>query len=333
MALPANNLFLRLHKWAHRQDKNFCTEALALVLQHLLDRQPDVGVQMIKLLTKDLLCVPSNDAGKVELRTQVITKEGRPDIVIRWTQHLVVVEVKVGSDLHQGQLPDYQLFLRNSGLAKTGFVLLTRYPPTVSKRDKESIHLIRWHEVANGIDKELRGEGIVDPVTRYLCEQFVEFLGARGMNLTQVGKYLPEGLRALGSLLNMLKEAAAACKVSAAMTGAVGLEYIGLSIESPRYWIGVYYASPEKLWFGSKTRIGPEAASKLGVCEPGQENGIEDGYYWQSAELDSEPIHFFARTKVGQIEWLEKFLRECLTMARSIETPDQPPIPDEPEGQ
>jgi hypothetical protein len=26
------------------------------------------------------------------------------------------------------------------------------------------------------------------------------------------------------------------------------------------------------------------------------------------------------------------FLRECLEMACSIQTPDQPPIPDEPEG-
>ncbi len=25
------------------------------------------------------------------------------------------------------------------------------------------------------------------------------------------------------------------------------------------------------------------------------------------------------------------FLRECLTIARSLETPDQPPIPEEPE--
>ncbi len=32
------------------------------------------------------------------------------------------------------------------------------------------------------------------------------------------------------------------------------------------------------------------------------------------------------------MEWLEKFLRECLALARSIETPDQPPIPDEAEG-
>ena len=31
------------------------------------------------------------------------------------------------------------------------------------------------------------------------------------------------------------------------------------------------------------------------------------------------------------MEWLERFLRDCLAKARSIETPDQPPIPEEPE--
>jgi hypothetical protein len=41
-------------------------------------------------------------------------------------------------------------------------------------------------------------------------------------------------------------------------------------------------------------------------------------------------VHFFSRSKVSQIEWLIGFVRECLTMARSIQTPDQPPIPEEP---
>ena len=47
MAALANNLFLRLHKLAaqQRQDENYCTEVLALLLQHLLDRQPDVADQ------------------------------------------------------------------------------------------------------------------------------------------------------------------------------------------------------------------------------------------------------------------------------------------------
>jgi len=48
-------------------------------------------------------------------------------------------------------------------------------------------------------------------------------------------------------------------------------------------------------------------------------------------DLDSEVVHFFARSKLSQMQCLEEFLRECLTQARSIETPDQPPIHADPE--
>ena len=34
---------------------------------------------------------------------------------------------------------------------------------------------------------------------------------------------------------------------------------------------------------------------------------------------------------LGQMEWLIAFLRECLKLARSVETPDQPPIPEKQE--
>ena len=47
MASPAANLFLRLHKWAARQDENFLTESLAVVLEQLLVLAPDVGTRLV----------------------------------------------------------------------------------------------------------------------------------------------------------------------------------------------------------------------------------------------------------------------------------------------
>jgi hypothetical protein len=50
--LPSGpNLFARLHKWAARQDENFLTESLAVVLEHLVILAPDVGVRLVSLLT------------------------------------------------------------------------------------------------------------------------------------------------------------------------------------------------------------------------------------------------------------------------------------------
>lgn len=151
------------------------------------------------------------------------------------------------------------------------------------------------------------------------------------MRLAQVNKFMPEGLRALGNLIDMLFEAAAACKVSATMYA--GRTSSGIKLDDRKYWIGVNFQDPEKLWFGTYCRIDREAAAKLGVGEIAEVSWIPGGCrWWISAELESEEVHFFSRTKIGQIRWVEGFLRECLTRARSITTPDQPPIPEEPEG-
>src|SRR5205085_2584948 len=111
-----------------------------------------------------------------------------------------------------------------------------------------------------------------------------------------------------------------------------GLDGLGLKIDERKYWVGVWFPEPEKLWFSTRCRIDPEKAAKIGVGELGEETWVPGRTTWnRGVELDSEPVHFFARSKVSQMQWLESFLRECLDQARPIETPDQPPIPEEPE--
>src|SRR5437870_2836586 len=102
MDKPSDNLFLRLHKWATRQDENFCTEALAFVLQTLLDRHPVAGVRLLRLMTEDFLTVPPEAASLISIRPQADTTEGRPDLEIRYPGHHVLVEVKVESELREG---------------------------------------------------------------------------------------------------------------------------------------------------------------------------------------------------------------------------------------
>ncbi len=150
------------------------------------------------------------------------------------------------------------------------------------------------------------------------------------MTLTQVGKFMPEGYRAFGDLLNMLFEAAAACKVTARLSAT--RNSIGLALDGGKYGLFVPFTESETVYFQTRCRIDREAAQRLGVGEVGEEGWIPGrSCWWRSAELNSEEVHFFLRNKVSQFEWLEGFLRDCLAKARSIETPDQPPIPDEPE--
>jgi hypothetical protein len=313
MASPTNNLFLRLHKWAFRQDENFLTETLAVVLEQLLVLAPAVGTRLVSRLTGGFIDLSPENASAIELHTQVEAGQGRPDLEIRSPHRLVWVEVKAESELRAGQLEGYRVLLKECGVEQTRLVLLTRYPEVFQPGDAQPDKEIRWFEFADWLESDI-----------------LDFLGARSMTLAQVGKYMPEGLRALSNLMNMLFEAASACKVQ--VRKRAEWECIGLNLDGLKYWVGVTFSEPEKLWFGTRCRIDPDKAAKLVVGELTEESWVPGRYrWWRGVELDSEPVHFYSRYKVDQMQWLERFLRECLEMARTIETPDQPPIPEEPE--
>lgn len=324
------NLFARLHKWAIRQDENFLTESLAVVLEQLLILAPEVGVRLVSRLTGGFIDLPLGDAGAIDIHTQVETGSGRPDLEISTKDFLVWIEVKAESPLRAGQLEGYRVLLAESSIKQTRLVLLTQYPEVFQADETRPDLEIRWFEVADWLENDLPSVETANEIAGFLARQFLDFLKERNMNLTQVGKYMPEGIRAIASMLNMLYEAAIACKVTVQRGGSG--DYIGLRLDGLKYLIGVFYDDPEKLWFATRCRIDPEAATRLGEGELTEENWVPGRYrWWRGAELSSEAVHFFERSKVSQIRWLESFLRECLDMARSIETPDQPPIPEEPE--
>src|SRR5687768_16338557 len=128
MASPTINLFLRLHKWAARQDENFLTESLAVVLEQLLVLAPAVGTRLVARLTGGFIDLPPEDAGAIDVQTQVETEHGRPELEIRSPDRLTCVEVKAESELRVGQLEGYRVHLGESGVERTQLVLLTRYP-------------------------------------------------------------------------------------------------------------------------------------------------------------------------------------------------------------
>lgn len=325
------NIFARLHKWATRQDENFLTESLAVVLEQLLILSPEVGTRLIGRLTGGFIGVPSAEASLIEIRTQVETGQGRPDLEFSVPHKLSWIEVKAESALRVGQLEGYRVLLAESGAASTQLVLLTRYAEQFSPGDTQPDLAIRWYEFAGWLEDELPALEEAGAVAQFVGRQFLEFLRTRKMTLTQVEKFMPEGVRALNNLLNMLFEAARACKIP--VKKSAGWDYIGLTLDGNKYWVGIFFAEPEKLWFTTYSRLDPVAATRLGVGELREENTAPGRYrWWLGAELDSEGAHFYSRTKVGQMEWLEKFIRDGLVKARSIETPDQPPIPDQSEG-
>jgi hypothetical protein len=180
---------------------------------------------------------------------------------------------------------------------------------------------LRWYEVADRLEREVGEKTLTDPVAEFLCRQLLNFLEARNMAVAQVGWQMADGVRALRSLLTMLAEAAAGCKLSVKKSPA--WEYIGWFLDDSKYWVGVDFEAPNYLRFQtSGCQIDPTAATNLGVGSVVPEKAVPGGLAWRHVvELDSEQVHFYSRSKAGQMQWLESFLREATEMARQIEVP------------
>jgi hypothetical protein len=119
----------------------------------------------------------------------------------------------------------------------------------------------------------------------------------------------------------MLLEAAGPCSKGPPKKSA-GWDYAGIKLDGDKFWVGVDFSDPEKLWFGTRCKIDPgKVKARKYPGEVHEDSWVVGGYrWWYGKELDSESVHFFSRSKVGQQEWLQGFLNECLKMARSIET-------------
>ena len=107
----SNNLLLRLHKWAWRQDENFQSEAFAHLLEHLRDSEPEVAADLLKKLTGGKLALPEGNVRSVSVTTQVTTDTGRPDLELSALGHLVYVEAKVNAAVDSAQLMRHRVEL------------------------------------------------------------------------------------------------------------------------------------------------------------------------------------------------------------------------------
>jgi hypothetical protein len=132
MALPGDNLLVRLHKWAERQDENFLTEAFAYLLQHLLDQEPEAAVGLLAALTDGFFQLRAEEARLVEVCPHRAKDTGTPDLEVRTAQQLALFEVKAGSEPNLAQLRRYRGVLRDSGCPSTRLILLTRYPTSLA---------------------------------------------------------------------------------------------------------------------------------------------------------------------------------------------------------
>lgn len=313
---PSSNLFVRLHKWASRQDENFLTESFAYLLQHLIEHEPEAAVHLVASLSGGLIRLKPEQAKLLSIESQAVADEGIPDLILRTAEQIAVVEVKSESELRANQLARYRKLLTESGISETALVLLTRYPINLGEDATRPDVLVRWFQVAEWLTLEQQ-RYTFQAVSKYLVDQFVGFLRARNMVMGEVTWELPGGVRALRALADMLYEAATACGVRARIWG--NRECMGVYLDGQLYWAGVDFDRPEILAFATwNAAVDRVSAERLGAGQV-YEWTSEPGFGWRrELNLEAEEVHFFARSRASQLQLLESYLRECLEQVRTI---------------
>lgn len=317
------NLFLALNKWAKRQDENFTTDVFAYVLKYLLRTKPVLGVSMLSCLTDGELAIDGSQAARVEIATQlsgsdtITESKKRPDITISLSEsHRVYVEVKVGAGVEITQLEHYQRMLDDSGFPHTTLVLLTKNSADLSDEIRSLCVMRQWQDVHNELS---RGRQSVkwedeDRVTLFLIDQFMGFLGGKNMTMQRINWQLPEGIRSLSNLLQMLAEAISALGHKPGFN--FGSCYMGYKIKQEgKYWVGVTFDKPKILLFQTEnTTIDKGAAKTLN-----QGYIRKNGDWIFEMDLESEEVHFFARSPESQLEAIKEHIRKGIEYAKSIE--------------
>jgi hypothetical protein len=319
-----DNLLTSLNKWAERQDENFVTDAFAHLLRHLVRNAPEAAVKILRHLTNGLLDLRAEECPAVEVTTQTTIEVGRPDMEISVPpRFLVYVEVKVGSSKVEGQLEKYLHDLNGSRVERTRLVFLTRFPEDVGQlaQDPQFYHA-RWSEVATWLhDADLPSH---DAVTGFLRNQFVSFLREKGMTMEKVSRELIDGLKAMNSLLAMLRGILHHCGLKTRGTASWANDYIGFWCESKKYWAGMYFEEPEYLYFetGEDFHLAEGAIERTDI--DGEAYYYEDGernmwHHW--LDLSRDDGRFFGLSASEQAQELKNFIQRCLATAKQIEAP------------
>ncbi len=298
------DLLSRLNRWAYRQDENFMTEAFVYLLRYLQKHEQTIAARLICQITNHHLKITATECNDITITIQVSTDEGRPDIEIKTPKSLVYIEVKSESGLGVMQMKRYRTALEKSGYEDTFLCLLTKYPIERGSDGDHPDFFIRWSNIYEFLSN-------VEPsndVTRYVLNQFMQFLESKGIVMEHVSWQLVEGVKSLHNLLNMLGKAVESNKiVSKPLSG--GKEYIGYYTDEKKNWIGIYYNRPASLVFEVNANK-PLSSSNLKALDLTETNLDMPNRISIEYDLSNEENHFFARDRTSQLKFLETQVAE-----------------------
>ena len=318
------NTFKRLHRWASGQDENFTTESLLTVLDRLLEKAPIAGLALIQAIVGKEPGISLEDIPYLEIRTQSTYDSGRPDFeIIKRDDIHIMVEVKVESPLGTKQLSGYRKDLAKCTENNKHLALLTNYTKEIPPGE-EADYYSRWFNVGECLKEQLKTIDTNDHITHYLIEQFVEFLKERGMTTEIVGWELGRGIRAWLSLQQMIYQALSRRdrengKAVRVPKTSVEADWGGYYTNSqwPRVLIGIHWKAPGILRCDTNRLRVENAPNDFG--EKISDKFSPGGQKWTAAlDLESEDVHFFARSLAGQKAVIEEFVDKCVKATEDL---------------
>ena len=263
------------------------------------------------------------EIGDYEIELEHTFPDGRIDIVIKSLPLEVYIENKISADLGETQLERYYNYIHQIS-NKSKLILLSRdliEDESVKYADK----YIFWSElftlIENFYKKHYNYIETKEGGKIYLLSQFLDFLREENMSNEKVSWEYASGLKSFLNLLNMiqsvLRELQKEKQLESFTRKGIGQDYAGLYINTNnKFWVGIYYAEPEKLYFeireDFRKKYEEEVFKELDKS-PGREGNPSYIYDFQkeyflafSKEEQKKAIYDFIRSSLSGLENLIK---------------------------
>jgi hypothetical protein len=247
----SNQLLERLSKYAPSsaitQAENFFTELFVYLLEYSYEQKIDYWKYFIKLLTNQL----PNDNDIFEITTQKIFKLPKivkPDIVIKYKQQIIIIEVKLDSQLNKyvyknKRIDQIELYQHIPNINSI-FVIEKRFNNTKSLEENKHIS---WYKLGE-ISKKSKSS---DPVWDYLIKCFLFLLERNGIMAAKISKGIVSGINEIKNLMVNISVSLDEYKCTyTPFTDPTS--WFGYNIKKGNKviaWVGLSVNNPEYIWF------------------------------------------------------------------------------------
>lgn len=298
--LYKNNLLVNLYKYCSAHDEDFITESFLHLLYNLVHYEKEKFCEFISHLTNENIKLDLSELKECILTSQLSTEFGVPDIVIHTNKNLIYIEIKIDSDFSYSQLSRYRKKINNNN-TNNWLITITKEPyPPLNYTDIN----LRWLHVHEGLSNlDCKSE-----VCNFLIYQFSQLLIYKGLSMKRVAWELIEGINSLNNLMDLISEASS--QLNYYRTRSVGANWSGYYINRQEVFVGIFLDNPHLLTMTTYNNVADNVPTSP-----------DKGYFptnnWRyEIDMTSETIHFFARTRTSQLDYIKSFIDENLQYAR-----------------